>query len=245
MEPMTQLNYFFAKAEARELPASAQLVYLHLFNKCNRLYWPEWFMCANSTLQNLTKLKSNNSIIDAKNRLKQESLIDFKSINKKTTCYHIIPITAQDDAQDSAQVTAHGSAHCTAQVTAQDGAQLKRLDKKDKTNDLYDLDGFSEFWTAYPRKEKKQEAAKSYKKLKADKEMQGVILRAVEAFKRTEQWQKDGGQYIPHAVTWLNQRRWEDETTVDTSSDFGDLPDVSEEEYAEFARQQGISLDSI
>lgn len=26
-----------------------------------------------------------------------------------------------------------------------------------------------------------------------------------------EQWQRDGGQYIPHPATWLNQGRWKDE----------------------------------
>jgi len=28
---------------------------------------------------------------------------------------------------------------------------------------------------------------------------------------KSEQWTKDNGQYIPHAATWLNGRRWEDE----------------------------------
>ena len=30
--------------------------------------------------------------------------------------------------------------------------------------------------------------------------------------KDSVQWQRDGGKYIPHPSTWLNQRRWEDET---------------------------------
>jgi hypothetical protein len=25
------------------------------------------------------------------------------------------------------------------------------------------------------------------------------------------EWTKDGGQFIPHPATWLNQKRWEDE----------------------------------
>ena len=37
------------------------------------------------------------------------------------------------------------------------------------------------------------------------------MIGAVEAQKQTEQWKRDGGQYIPHPATWLNQMRWEDE----------------------------------
>jgi hypothetical protein len=34
---------------------------------------------------------------------------------------------------------------------------------------------------------------------------------AVEAQKKSKQWQKDDGQYIPNPSTWLNQGRWDDE----------------------------------
>ena len=38
-----------------------------------------------------------------------------------------------------------------------------------------------------------------------------TLLDAVEAQKRSPQWTRDGGQFIPYPATWLNQRRWEDE----------------------------------
>ena len=38
-----------------------------------------------------------------------------------------------------------------------------------------------------------------------------VLIDAIEKHKQSAQWQKDGGQYIPHPATWLNQQRWEDE----------------------------------
>ena len=37
------------------------------------------------------------------------------------------------------------------------------------------------------------------------------MLEAIEKHKASSQWQKDGGQFIPHPATWLNQERWEDE----------------------------------
>ena len=36
-------------------------------------------------------------------------------------------------------------------------------------------------------------------------------MRALETQKKSDQWQRDNGAFIPHASTWLNQQRWEDE----------------------------------
>jgi uncharacterized protein YdaU (DUF1376 family) len=70
---------------------------------------------------------------------------------------------------------------------------------------------FAEFWLAYPRKVAKSKAAQAWLKLSPNRELVAVILAAVEAQKRSEQWTKDNGQFIPHATTWLNQERWNDE----------------------------------
>lgn len=72
-------------------------------------------------------------------------------------------------------------------------------------------DGFEEFWKIYPKKTGKQAALKSWSKLKPDKELTQRIIKAVEYQKTWEQWNRDGGQYIPNPSTWLNQGRWDDE----------------------------------
>lgn len=38
-------------------------------------------------------------------------------------------------------------------------------------------------------------------------------------FKKTESWNKDDGKYIPYAITWLNQKRWEDEIKLAESKE--------------------------
>jgi uncharacterized protein YdaU (DUF1376 family) len=70
---------------------------------------------------------------------------------------------------------------------------------------------FELFWEQYPRHENKSVAMKSWKKVDVELD---VILKAIEKHKQTKQW-KDG--VYPHASTWLNQRRWEDELTATTS----------------------------
>lgn len=76
---------------------------------------------------------------------------------------------------------------------------------------------FCKFWEAYPKKTAKQNAYKAWQKLSPDDELTVRILIALEQHKKSAQWQRDNGQYIPYPATWLNGKRWEDETT-DTKS---------------------------
>lgn len=67
---------------------------------------------------------------------------------------------------------------------------------------------FAVFWKAYPRKESKAQARKAFAKVNVRLD---ILLQALGVQKQTDQWRRDGGQFIPYASTWLNQRRWEDE----------------------------------
>lgn len=69
-------------------------------------------------------------------------------------------------------------------------------------------EGFDEAWAAYPRKVSKAKARKAWA---AEKPPLQAVLSALEWQCRSRQWQSDGGAYIPHMATWVNQRRWEDE----------------------------------
>ena len=73
---------------------------------------------------------------------------------------------------------------------------------------------FEAFWTSYPRKQGKDAALRAWKTKKRERRLPElpVLLAAIEAAKYTEQWQRDGGQYIPQPATWINQGRWLDES---------------------------------
>lgn len=71
--------------------------------------------------------------------------------------------------------------------------------------------GFAEFWAAYPRKTAKDKAAQAFAKVKPDGPLLVTILAAVQRQATSEQWTKDRGQFVPHAATWLNGKRWQDE----------------------------------
>ena len=69
-------------------------------------------------------------------------------------------------------------------------------------------DPFDEFWKAYPRKTGKDAARKSY----ALALRRGAKPEAILAgLKRTTWDTREGGRFIAHPSTWLNQGRWQDE----------------------------------
>jgi len=70
---------------------------------------------------------------------------------------------------------------------------------------------FDRFWKTYPRKVAKQRALKIWVKIKPDEDLTDQIIASVEQHKLTLQWQRDGGQYIPHPATFLSAGCWEDE----------------------------------
>jgi hypothetical protein len=40
------------------------------------------------------------------------------------------------------------------------------------------------------------------------------ILDAITRHRASREWQRDGGEFIPHPATWLNQGRWADEVVT-------------------------------
>lgn len=68
---------------------------------------------------------------------------------------------------------------------------------------------FEEFYKNYPKKLKKAEVEKWFKKNNPDDELFKTIMTQLEKFKKSKEWKQT--QYIPYPSTWLNQKRWEDE----------------------------------
>lgn len=76
---------------------------------------------------------------------------------------------------------------------------------------------FEIFWKAYPKKKNKGQAEKVWEKIKPTKELTDSMLKKIEQLKKTNDWIKDGGQYIPFPATWLNAKGWEDEINSEIS----------------------------
>lgn len=72
---------------------------------------------------------------------------------------------------------------------------------------------FELFWYFYPKKQAKKVALVSWNRIAP--EHYPAIMKAVAQFKKSDDWHRDGGRYIPMPATFLNQERWTDEFEVD------------------------------
>lgn len=150
-----------------------------------------------------------------------QSLVDKGHLIKKTStrngvkfCEYRTAIISGSDKMSPVVAKCHGG----SDKMSPNNIDNNILVSKDKSLDTKSDEGytpeFEQFWKAYPKRNGKKQgkfpAFKSFLKIKTPLE---TLLAALELHKRSQQW-ADG--YIPDAVTWLNQRRWEDE--IDPSS---------------------------
>ncbi len=80
---------------------------------------------------------------------------------------------------------------------------------------------FDQFWTLYPRKTSKQSASKAFAKLK-DEDQQAAINNIARLYSETPV------QFVPHAATYLNQGRWEDQV-IPRNATFNPLNQTDDE----------------
>ena len=78
---------------------------------------------------------------------------------------------------------------------------------------------FEQFWKEYPRKVSKKTAFTAFKNIKHLKEEFPKIIQAVKLKKGSNDWLKQGGQFIPHPATFIHQERWKDEEQTINEND--------------------------
>ena len=144
-----------------------------------------------------------NAWIDVCNKRKAASLkgVEARSTNRNqmvpngTKCYQMVTkrnqMVGDNDIDD-------------------DNVVSNETNNIDKSNDLSPC-RFDEFWNAYPRKRRvnKHGCLIKWKLHKLDA-VADTIIADVKRQSLSEQWSKDGGQFAPMAMTYINQRRWED-----------------------------------
>lgn len=83
--------------------------------------------------------------------------------------------------------------------------------------------GFEQWWVAYPKGQRKRGKPQCWKKWKREKlEAQTEqIIACLAAAKKSRDWRKDKGQYIPGPHPWLNSAPW---LTEDFAKDAPDGP---------------------
>jgi uncharacterized protein YdaU (DUF1376 family) len=138
-------------------------------------------------------VKRWGSKTDLKSDLKSDTRTDLKSDKQS------------DDQSDADQIQTR---------------EPKNLRTKKPIPSASEVDGFDAFWAAYPKKVAKPEAKKAWTNLKPDEELIARILTALTETKRTPDWTREQGRFVPHPSTWINQQRWEDELSTAESGSF-------------------------
>ena len=163
----------------------------------------------------------NDTLIDTRTD-RQKSLISLNDwdILQYTTDTRI-------DTENDTQVT-----HQRHTIQETENEKEKEINKNDKNvinnNPLYPPlkeegdELFSLFWSNYPKKVGKGYAKKCFDKIKPSRELVDTMVKAINAQRKSEAWQRDKGQYIPNPSTWLNQQRWEDDLNVDLTDPLED-----------------------
>ena len=87
----------------------------------------------------------------------------------------------------------------------------KNEKKKEEVNPS---DDFDRFYSAYPIKKGKATARKAFQKMNGTKPGITELLQILEEHKKSHEWMKEGGKFIPHPTSWINQERWDDEIST-------------------------------
>lgn len=137
---------------------------MYINNKCA---WAEWFTAPNLSLEALSGL-SRQGINKARNVLKQQGLIDFKSNGTKATSYRLITIyyldtsdSVQDSIQSGVQDGIQDSLQGSVQVGVQNSSTLNKQNKTKQKNCANEL--FESLWNLYPNKKGKGQVSDAKK----------------------------------------------------------------------------------
>jgi hypothetical protein len=127
-----------------------------------------------------------------------------KNLRKDREASSVIPPPLPEQLRSDAGVTPESLHPSRAR------AEVKRSLREDNIRAL-----FEKFWTEYPKKKSKGQAEKAWiKNIHSDEQLLEKIFSKIEEAKKSEEWLKEGGKYIPYPATWLNAKGWEDEYTT-------------------------------
>lgn len=160
----------------------------------SRQYLAEW---TNSTVQNvsrcLKKLLEDGLIIKKENMINGVKFCEYKAVVPE-----LLPVTKCSGGSN--KMFLNNIEYNTSNIYS------AKFDKND---------AFKRFWSIYPRHTNKKKAFDVFVKKCTDETVLQKMLSAIVEQKETEQWQNI--KYIPHATTWLNGERWEDEINISSN----------------------------
>lgn len=149
----------------------------------------------------------------ANQKAEEEALKEKRRAAAKARWAMQTDASASKCMQTDASASTSTICNASASENKNKNKEIKKGLSKDnpKENGAFDI-----FWASYPRHTNKKAAQQAFQRLNPNDALMQTILAAIEKQKRSQQWTKDGGQFIPHPATWLNGQRWNDELPAAT-----------------------------
>lgn len=121
--------------------------------------------------------------------------------------------TASRAGRKSADLRANSNGRSTGVNLNSTGVQLTNNSITNNliTNNQYISKDFDIFWNEYPKKKKKEDARKAWNTIRPNIE---VVLKALEWQKKSPEWFKQAGQFIPYPASWIRSHSWEDQPSI-------------------------------
>lgn len=104
-----------------------------------------------------------------------------------------------------------------------------KIDGKDRPDPNDESHPFNVFWNEYPRRVKRIDAERSFKRNVADWETLRLIIVNISKRLASGEWNTEQMRFIPHPTTYLNNLMWEDEINAVHQTHFAPVSDISDE----------------
>lgn len=204
MNYINEIRAFMDLVESKQLSAGQIALWYALMHLNNKCAWAQWFTAPNKRLELLTGT-SRQGIVKNRNILKQYGMIDFKTNGSHATSYLLKSLQQ--------------SFRYSCQQSLQQCCPLNKQDKTKQKESIEKQSSFEQFWAAYPKKAAKQDALKAWDKLTVDESLLVQILAGIMRLRTSAQWCREAGRFIPYPATFLNGRRWNDESKEGTADE--------------------------
>jgi hypothetical protein len=174
--------------------------------KYRRLASKEEAQEANAERQRRFKSRTNNAKVTADNA---KVTADNGEVTAERDIAEAEVLRSASDADaDEERREAKTTVPPNPSVVPPSGVEV--LEKKSAEDERFD-----QFWAAYPRRQGKADARKAWRTMRKQLPELNAITDAIQNQKRSQQWTKDGGQFIPYPAVWLRGGRWADECEIE------------------------------
>lgn len=217
---LTRAFWDFAFENPEKIKPNHCALYLFIVEHCNRLGWKKKFGLPTEMSKEAIGIRSYNTYIQTLNELVEFGLIELIEKSKNQYSSNIVAISnfdkALDKALDKASVK-HASKQSESTQQSTDSIIRHNTYNIEHNTDFIDVEvleySFSDFWSMYPNKTNKKKAEEKFNKL--TKNQKEKIEQHLPFFINNKPFKE---YTFPHATTYLNQERYNDEITINTNN---------------------------